>query len=125
MAGPESDGCVSRCGIYVENGPPVPILSGTGLYVEDGDHNEVFLMSSADITLVTTATIDFEDVVLNASYLYDGVVQTYENGGITIRYVPRCVRFHMFPLFYSPNSGRGSACRRIHPGESTADVFSY
>ena len=93
------DECVSRCGRYIENGPPVPILSGAGLYVEDDDHNEVFFMRSADITLITTSTIDFEDVVLSASYLYDGVVQTYQNGGKTI--VSCCVHAFSFPLFYS------------------------
>ena len=71
---------MSRCGVYVENGPPVPVLSGAGLYVEDADHNEVFLMTRAEITLVTRDTSDFEYVVLNATYLHSGVVQRYENG---------------------------------------------
>ena len=72
---------MSRCGVYVENGPPVPVLSGAGLYVEDADHNEVFLMRRAEITLVTRDTSDFEFVELSATYLYNGVVQIYENGG--------------------------------------------
>ena len=36
--------CVGRCGMYVERGPPVRVLSGVGLYVEDDDHNEIFYM---------------------------------------------------------------------------------
>ena len=71
---------MSRCGVYVENGPPVPVLSGAGLYVEDADHNEVFLMKRAEVTLVTRDTSDFEHVMLNAAYLYNGVVQVYEDG---------------------------------------------
>ena len=71
---------MSRCGVYVENGPPVPVLSGAGLYVEDSDHNEIFLMSKAEITLVTRDTSDFEEVLLNATYLYEGVEQTFSGG---------------------------------------------
>lgn len=74
------DVCVSRCGVYVENGPPVPILSGAGLYVEDEDDHEVFLMARAEITLVTRDTTDFADVVLQATYLYNGVIQSYQGG---------------------------------------------
>ena len=59
----------------------MPVLSGAGLYVEDADHNDVFLMSRAEITLVTRDTSDFEFVKLSATYLYNGVVQIYENGG--------------------------------------------
>ena len=73
---------MSRCGEYIENGRPVPVLSGAGLYVEDDDHNEVFLMSRAEISLVDKDTTDFEAVVLDATYLYEGVVQTYQDGGI-------------------------------------------
>lgn len=36
--------CVSRCGVYVEDGGPVLILAGTGLDVEDDDHNRLFFM---------------------------------------------------------------------------------
>ncbi len=41
--GPEGE-CTGRCGVYVEERGPILILSGVGLDVEDGDHNEVFLM---------------------------------------------------------------------------------
>ena len=78
--GPGSENCASRCGVYVENGPPVPVLSGAGLYVEDEDHNEIFLMTEAEVTLVTRDTSDFQDVLLNATYLYHGVEQTYSDG---------------------------------------------
>ena len=45
IAGPDPEPqCVGRCGVYVENGPPVRVLSGVGLYVEDDDHNEIFYM---------------------------------------------------------------------------------
>ena len=71
---------MSRCGVYVEGGPPVPVLSGNGLYVEDEDHNEIFFMVEAEITLVTRETTDFQEVVLNATYLYSGVQQSYSNG---------------------------------------------
>ena len=40
----ESPQCFSQCGVYTENGPPVPVLSGAGLYVQDDDHNEIFYM---------------------------------------------------------------------------------
>ena len=40
----ESAQCFSQCGVYTENGPPVPVLSGAGLYVQDDDHNEIFYM---------------------------------------------------------------------------------
>ena len=73
---------MSRCGVYVENGPPVPVLSGAGLYVEDADHHEVFLMSRAEITLVTRDTSDFASVVLEATYLANGVMQNYQEGGL-------------------------------------------
>lgn len=36
--------CVGRCGVYIEAGGPVRVLSGVGLYVEDEDHNEIFFM---------------------------------------------------------------------------------
>ena len=35
--------------MYTENGPPVPVLSGAGLYVQDVDHNEIFYMTVSDI----------------------------------------------------------------------------
>ena len=41
----ESAHCFSQCGVYTENGPPVPVLSGAGLYVQDDDHNEIFYMT--------------------------------------------------------------------------------
>ena len=41
----ESPACFSQCGVYTENGPPVPVLSGAGLYVQDDDHNEIFNMT--------------------------------------------------------------------------------
>lgn len=73
---------MSRCGVYIENGPAVPVLSGAGLYVEDPDHNEVFLMKRAEVTLDTVDTTDFADVVLEAAYVYNGVDQSYQDGGI-------------------------------------------
>ena len=81
LSGPSSGECVSRCGVYVENGRPVPILSGTGLYVEDEDHSQVFLMRQAAISLVTRDTADFNSVMLHATYLCEGVVQMYGEGG--------------------------------------------
>ena len=113
--GPEDGDCVSRCGVYVENGPPVPILSGAGLYVEDGDHNEVFLMTRAEVTLVTKDTTDFEHVLLNATYLYDGVVQVFQDGGkpvYTLRFTYR--HFSVYTCFYSSNSGGTSPCSKLH-----------
>lgn len=68
--------------MYIENGPAVPVLSGAGLYVEDPDHNEVFLMKRAEVTLDTVDTTDFADVVLEAAYVYNGVDQSYQDGGI-------------------------------------------
>lgn len=82
-AGPGSENCVSRCGVYRENGPAVPVLSGAGLYVEDDDHNEVFNMTEAAITVVDRDTTDFQDVRLDATYLYGDVQQTYSDGGHT------------------------------------------
>lgn len=41
-AAPEGT-CVSRCGVYVEEGGPVLILAGTGLDVEDDDQNSFFM----------------------------------------------------------------------------------
>lgn len=58
----------------------MPILSGAGLYVEDEDHHQVFLMSRAIISIATRDTTDFPSVVLQATYLYDGVVPVYEDG---------------------------------------------
>lgn len=71
---------MSRCGEYRENDAPVFVLSGAGLYVEDEDHNEIFLMAEARVTVVTRDTTDFQEVVLNAKYLYPGVQQSFSNG---------------------------------------------
>lgn len=79
-----ADECVSRCGVYTEGGQAVPILSGAGLFVEDADHNEVFLMKRAEVTLDTVDTTDFADVVLEATYIYNGVEQNYQDGGMHI-----------------------------------------
>ena len=87
---------MSRCGVYVENGPPVPVLSGAGLYVEDSDHNEIFLMSKAEITLVTRDTSDFEEVLLNATYLYEGVEQTFSGGS---KFGSHCIAGEKFKKF--------------------------
>ena len=106
---------MSRCGVYEENGPPVPVLSGAGLYVEDGDHNEIFLMSKAEVTLVTRDTSDFQHVRLNATYLSSGVEQRFSDGSecnshITPHYEPKN------HLSFSFNSnGRCFSCR-IHSG---------
>lgn len=62
----------------------MPILSGAGLYVEDPDHNEVFLMKRAEVTLDTVDTTDFAEVVLEASYVYNGVEQSYQDGGMPL-----------------------------------------
>ena len=59
----------------------MPVLSGAGLYVEDADHQEVFLMNRAKVTLVTEATTDYAQVVLEASYLAPGVEHSFQNGG--------------------------------------------
>lgn len=59
----------------------MPVLSGAGLYVEDPDHNEVFLMSRAEVALVTDATTDYESVLLDAMYMATGVVESYQDGG--------------------------------------------
>ena len=72
---------MSRCGVFVEGGPPVPVLSGAGLYVEDPDHNAVFLMSRAEVALDTDATTDYESVLLDAAYTAEGVVKNYQDGG--------------------------------------------
>ena len=43
--GPEPEAqCFGKCGVYIENGPPIRVLSGIGLFVEDADHNEIFFM---------------------------------------------------------------------------------
>lgn len=60
------------------------VLSGAGLYVEDPDHNEVFLMKRAEVTLDTVDTTDFADVILEATYVYNGVEQSYQDGGISV-----------------------------------------
>ena len=39
-----SGSCQARCGVYVEGGGPVPILSGVGLYVQDADDDRDFPM---------------------------------------------------------------------------------
>ena len=54
-AGPEGT-CVGRCGVYTEEGGPVPILSGVGLDVEDNDHNEVFMMQVSAALLCNYST---------------------------------------------------------------------
>lgn len=38
--------------MYVERGPPIRVLSGVGLYVEDDDHNEIFYMKVSCVTTV-------------------------------------------------------------------------
>ena len=51
--GPDSASqCVGRCGVYVERGAPVRVLSGVGLYVEDDDHNEIFYMKVSHMNSV-------------------------------------------------------------------------
>ena len=60
----------------MENGPPVAIVCG--LCVEDADHHQVFMMSRAKIELV----VDYEDAMLNATYLAAGINQNYEDGGM-------------------------------------------
>ena len=44
--------CVGRCGVYVEQGPPIRVLSGVGLYVEDDDHHEIFYMKVSCVNTI-------------------------------------------------------------------------
>ena len=37
--------------MYVEDGPPIRVLSGIGLFVEDADHNEIFFMKVGYLSL--------------------------------------------------------------------------
>jgi len=67
----------------LQNGPPVAVLSGAGLYVQDDDHNEIYLMKRATVQVVTE-TSDFASVVLTANYLSFGVDASYQNGVLNL-----------------------------------------
>ncbi|KAI6650784.1 hypothetical protein LOD99_7835 [Oopsacas minuta] len=40
--GPSELSCLASFNIYLENGPPVPLLNGSGLYITDIDHQDIF-----------------------------------------------------------------------------------